>query len=200
MVFIILRSYQFLIAFILSCCLTACVSEEEYLQGVTVEEFSAFVKATGYTTDAERFGWSFIQETVLDYEVANGVDWKVPKGQLAAEAHMPVTQVSYNDALAYCSWAGVRLPSYDEYWKLAEEDERPVIADTNRILPVAATNIIGNTWDITSTGNELGEIRLAGGSYLCNEHTCNGTNKDRQLYVSVDTGNSHISFSVIKSR
>ena len=51
-------------------------------------------------------------------------------------------------------------------------------------------------WDITLTENIKGEIRLAGGSYLCSPSTCHGTQPDRELFVDKETANTHISFAV----
>ena len=58
-------------------------------------------------------------------------------------------------------------------------------------------HIIGNVWEITEI-EENGSVRLAGGSYLCDENTCNGTDPKRELYIDKITGNSHIGFCIIK--
>ena len=173
-------------------------NESRELKTITVAEFSSFVEATNYVTDAEKYGWSIVQKTVYEYELVEGATWRLPDGKEASKANDPVTQVSYQDALAYCQWASVRLPSYEEYWEAVKNDSRSIVMNNTQILEVAAVNVVGNTWDITTTENRRGEIRLAGGSYLCAPSTCNGTNPDRTLFVSPDTGNTHISFSVFR--
>jgi len=168
------------------------------LETVTVADFSAFVEATGYVTEAEQYGWSIVQKTVYEYDIVNDATWRLPNGKTAPKSTDPVTQVSYNDALAYCEWAKVRLPSYEEYWAAVEADKRGIVMNNTQMLAVENVNVVGNTWDITTSTNVGGEIRLAGGSYLCAPTTCNGTEPDRVLYVSTDTGNTHISFSVFR--
>ena len=177
---------------------TSCTPMDKKMKGVSVKEFSNFVEETNYVTDAERYGWSFVQKTVFEYDIVQGANWRFPDGKTKAKSNNPITQVSLNDALAYCNWIEAKLPTYDEYWVYANEDKMTIIADTTQLFPVAEANVVGNTWDITTSKNIKGEIRLAGGSYLCNETTCNGTKKERVLYVSPDTGNSHISFSIIR--
>ena len=112
------------------------------LETVTVAEFATFIEATGYQTDAEKFGWSVIQKTVYEYEIAEGTTWRKPDGTTEAKANDPVTQVSYNDAMAYCEWAGASLPDYEQYWKASESDKRGIIMNNTRILPVAEVNIV----------------------------------------------------------
>lgn len=190
-------SFYPLVGLLVLCSFFSC--ENKTLQTVTVSEFSKFVEETGYITDAEQYGWSVVQITVDSFQVVKKVNWMFPDSLHQAGPSLPVTQVSYKDALAYANWSGTRLPSYEEYWAFVKNDQRLIHKSSNTILPVDQVNIIGNTWDITLP-DPRGQIRLAGGSYLCNENTCNGTDPNRELYVDQETGNTHISFSVIRER
>ena len=181
--------------FIIISFLINCNSKIE-LRAVTVKEFSIFIDSTKYITDAEKFGWSFIQKDVYNFEVEKKVNWRSPNGNPVLNQNLPVTQISYNDAIAYCNWAGVKLPTYKEYWKAVSNDKRPIVSQANSIQEVNNVNIVGNVWDLTSTENVKGEIRLAGGSYLCSPNTCHGTQPNRKLYVDKETANTHISMVV----
>ena len=178
--------------------LTFCSNvEEKSLNPVTVKQFKEFINATGYETDAERYGWSIVQLNVYDYKIVDAATWLIPDGDNLSIESLPVTQVSYNDAIEYCKWAGVSLPTYDQYWKLVSSDERLIVSDNNYpISPVEEVNIIGNVWDITEPINS-DQVRLAGGSLFCSIDTCHGTQEDRELYVDKETGNIHIGFSVL---
>ncbi len=102
---------------------------------VTVEQFGEFKKATGYVTESERFGWSFVfhgqvpddqykdlvDDTVLQHEwwcKVNGAVWDRPEGpdsSVAGREHHPATHVSWNDAAEYAKWVGKRLPTEAEF-------------------------------------------------------------------------------------
>jgi len=169
------------------------------LSAVSYAEFEQFIQETGYVTDAERYGWSIVQLDVYNYTKVDSANWRKPDGQHApASKDLPVTQISYNDAMAYCAWAKTRLPSYEEYWDLIKADKRQVVSDNLLpISPVEQYNVLGNVWDVTSTKKGK-PVRLAGGSVFCSPNTCHGTVKERELFVDQETGNIHIGFAVVR--
>lgn len=85
---------------------------------VTVAAFARYVMRSGFVSEAEKLGsGAAMSFGTGQWKLVPGANWRQPlgpKGEAAAKDH-PVTQVSWNDANAYCAAAGKRLPSEVEY-------------------------------------------------------------------------------------
>jgi sulfatase modifying factor 1 len=92
---------------------------------ITNQQFEKFVSATSYKTDAEkRHNAMVFQPGLKEFEWMNDSTayWRFPngisRGGIENKMNHPVTCISYTDILTYCTWAGVRLPTLDE-WEIA---------------------------------------------------------------------------------
>lgn len=146
---------------------------------VTVQEFSAFVKAAGYRTLAEEKG---APRT-----------WKTPGYKVFDK--QPAVYVTVKDAAAYCNWVGGRLPTDAEWeyaaragatsrhywgeaidgrflWYRANSGGHPNAAGTKLPNRWGLYDIEGNVWEWTMSEPQNGEpmANRRGGSWVdCDE-------------------------------
>jgi len=146
---------------------------------VTNVQFARFVEATGHKTTAEQKGQGGVW-TGNNWKWVSGADWLHPggpKSTIVGKDDHPVVQVIWDDAKAFCDWAGLALPS-EEQWKKAARgtdgriwpwgDEPPTDRHCNFNLNVGATtpvakyspkgdspwgcvNMAGNVWEWTGS-------------------------------------------------
>ncbi|WP_323034769.1 formylglycine-generating enzyme family protein [Pararhodobacter sp.] len=102
---------------------------------VSNADYARFVEATGYQTVAEFEGWAFVFHQVLDdlaawpisppglpwWRQVQGAAWHAPEGPgsgIKGREDHPAVHISWFDAMAYCRWAGLSLPT-EAQWERA---------------------------------------------------------------------------------
>ncbi len=116
---------------------------------VTVAAFRAFVEETKFQTDAEKFGSGAVMQMTTGYWfLQDGATWAKPfgpKGPNAPDDH-PVTQVSWNDAVAYCAHQGKRLPTEVEWEHAARTGTGDEVAYAFGDQMVTEGTYLANVW------------------------------------------------------
>lgn len=143
---------------------------------VSNAQFERFVQATSYQTESEIFKWSFVFERLVSPEVNASVtqaaaeapwwlpvpsaSWRQPEGadsSVAKRPNHPVVHVSHNDAVAFCRWRGMRLPTEAE-WEFAAQGS---LVGEHTTFPWGNTVLVNgtfmaNTWQGVFPQNDTG--------------------------------------------
>jgi len=148
---------------------------------VTNAQFARFVDETGYITSAEKKlndATYVFDMGIKGFVFTADADWQHPHGKssnINGLDSLPVTQVSWDDANAYCNWAGHRLPTEAEWEKAARgtdgalfvwgneppsgqllnfnlqfQGPRPVESYDMGVSPYGIYNMAGNVWEWVS--------------------------------------------------
>jgi formylglycine-generating enzyme required for sulfatase activity len=205
---------------------------------VTVAQFASFVAATGHVTTAESDSNALVftpppgpvdlADPLQWWSLVDGASWRNPDGRRSAVAEHPVVQVSFDDALAYCDWAHVRLPSETEWeaaaihalvgnvWQGAFPWDARGLATTSPVGAFGAaggfSDQLGNVWEWTSTAwtrdhqpaccsvPTSAEARVAkGGSFLCAPEYCARYRPQARMAMAGDSPTCHLGFRVARS-
>lgn len=187
---------------------------------VTVYQYAQFVENTGYKTTAELSGYSHVWNG-SSWEKKTGVNWNTDNNgkavSIADSQSKPVTNLSYKDVVAFCEWAGCRLPSVEEWTIAAKGGESFEYSGSKKANDVAWSydNASGKTRNVASkkanafgiydmcgnvaewTSDKSGnEYIFCGGSCYSDVNNCTVDSRSH----SVATGsNSLVGFRVVKA-
>lgn len=197
---------------------------------MTNTQFQQFVSETGYITEAEKDNYGGAIYLNNEWKILPDANWKHPRGKASSIDDIldhPVVQVTYNDAIAYCRWAHVRLPSEREWefscleGKTSQENINIKHSNDNDIdlldgfmftCPVKEFppndlkiyGMLGNVWEITASAYANNPtvsdptFVMKGGSFLCDETYCKGYTPESRQAIAKNEAYFHVGFRVVR--
>ena len=197
---------------------------------VTNAQFQQFVTETGYITEAEKDNYGGAVYVNNEWKILPDANWRHPRGKASSIDDIldhPVVQVTYNDAIAYCRWSKVRLPSERE-WEFAciegktkqekininhaTDSEADLIDGFMFTCPVKEFppndlkiyGMLGNVWEITASAYVNNPtishmtFVMKGGSFLCDETYCKGYTPESRQEIAKNEAYFHMGFRVVR--
>lgn len=155
---------------------------------VTNAQFAHFVAATGYRTAAERDpptiagappamrlpGSAVFRVPTPEnrnwWAWVPGASWRHPSGPASAidgRGTDPVVQITYDDAAAYARWAGLSLPS-EEQWEYAARAGAPALPEPKAAAGAPAANYYQGAFPARDTGEDGFTTRAPVGCFEAN--------------------------------
>jgi formylglycine-generating enzyme required for sulfatase activity len=108
---------------------------------ITVGQFRRFAEQTGFLTKAEQSDGGLVY--AAGWEQKAGWTWRAPFGTPASNEE-PAVHVTFDEAQAYCRWAGKRLPTDAEWTEAAFTERRrspppPFVRGRTYLFPTGDT-------------------------------------------------------------
>ncbi|MBG0785459.1 MAG: SUMF1/EgtB/PvdO family nonheme iron enzyme [Anaerolineaceae bacterium] len=132
---------------------------------ITNAMYQKYIDETGYVTQAELVG----KGETFDGEGRIGSNWKYPLGPdrpIENWENYPVVQLTWQEALDYCMWAGGNLPTEAQWEKAARGTDERLWPWGNSIVDGTKANYLDSNWDFgDQSSNDLFKFLAPVGSY-----------------------------------
>jgi formylglycine-generating enzyme required for sulfatase activity len=132
----------------------------------TVGQFRRFAQATGLASRAERAGGGEVYEA--GWTKKPGWSWRAPFGRPAQDGE-PAVHLAFDEAQAFCRWAGGRLPNDAEWTAAAYLEQRsapPAPFERGRRYPYPTGDLPDGAQCLGDCGDAVDRRAVAHGARL----------------------------------